>query len=181
MSTAEVAFLNPITVVVADDQGLVRAGFRVILEAEPDISVVGEAADGAEAITLAKRLEPAVALLDIRMPNLDGLAAARAILAETSSEVLMLTTFDSDEYVYAALGAGASGFLLKDVPSEYLVTAVRCASRGDALIDPAVARRLIQRFVHAATPSGDLPPPLTGPTRPCRHNASSDRDVAING
>lgn len=164
MSTAEGAVLNPITVVVADDQRLVRAGFRVILDAEPDITVVGEAADGVEAITLAKRLEPAVTLLDIRMPNLDGLAAARTILAETSSRALMLTTFDSDEYVYAALRAGASGFLLKDVPSEYLVTAVRCAARGDALIDPAVTRRLIQRFVHAARPSGDLPPPLTALT-----------------
>jgi DNA-binding NarL/FixJ family response regulator len=150
----------PITVLVADDQRLVRTGFRVILNAEPDITVVGEAADGAEAIAHAKRLAPAVALLDIRMPNLDGLAAARAILAETSSRVLMLTTFDSDEYVYAALRAGASGFLLKDAPSEHLVTAVRSVAHGDALIDPAITRRLIQQFVHAARPAGELPPPL---------------------
>jgi DNA-binding NarL/FixJ family response regulator len=155
-----VTVADPITVVVADDQRLVRAGFRVILNAEPDISVVGEAADGAEAVALTKQLAPAVVLLDIRMPNLDGLAAARIILAETSSRALMLTTFDSDEYVYAALRAGASGFLLKDVPSEHLVTAVRSVARGDALIDPAITRRLIQQFVHAARPAHELPPPM---------------------
>ena len=159
-----VAIADPITVVVADDQRLVRAGFRVILNAEPDISVIGEAGDGVEAVALTRRLAPAVVLLDIRMPNLDGLAAARTILAETSSRALMLTTFDSDEYVYAALRAGASGFLLKDVPSEHLITAVRSVARGDALIDPAITRRLIARFVQAALPSGELPAPLTALT-----------------
>ena len=149
---------RPITVVVADDQQLVRAGFRVILDAQPDITVVGEASDGVEAIQAVRALSPDVALLDIRMPNLDGLAAARTILAETVSRALMLTTFDSDEYVYAALRAGASGFLLKDAPSEHLVTAVRCVAGGDALLDPAVTRRLISRFVHAARPAGQLPP-----------------------
>jgi DNA-binding NarL/FixJ family response regulator len=152
---------DPITVVVADDQRLVRAGFRVILNAEPDITVVGEAADGAEAVALTRQLAPSVVLLDIRMPHVDGLAAARTILAETASRALMLTTFDSDEYVYAALRAGASGFLLKDVPSKHLVTAVRSVARGDALIDPAITRRLIQRFVHAARPADELPPPMT--------------------
>ena len=153
----EISTAETITVVVADDQRLVRAGFRVILNAEPDISVVGEAGDGAQAVALAHQLAPAVVLLDIRMPNVDGLAAARTILTETSSRALMLTTFDSDEYVYAALRAGASGFLLKDVPSEHLVTAVRSVARGDALIDPAITRRLIQRFVHAARPAQELP------------------------
>lgn len=160
IGASEVTIPDLITVVVADDQRLVRAGFRVILNAEPDISVVGEAADGVEAIALTRRLAPAVVLLDIRMPNLDGLAAARTILTETSSRVLMLTTFDSDEYVYAALRAGASGFLLKDVPSEHLVTAVRSVARGDALIDPAITRRLIAQFVHAARPADELPTPL---------------------
>ncbi len=148
---------DPIRVVVADDQQLVRGGFRVILDAQPDITVVGEARDGHEAIQLARTLSPTVVLLDIRMPNLDGLAAARAILKHTSSRVLMLTTFDTDEYVYAALRAGASGFLLKDAPTEHLVTAVRCVARGDALLDPAVTRRLIGRFAHAARPPADLP------------------------
>jgi DNA-binding NarL/FixJ family response regulator len=157
----EVSSSEQITVVVADDQRLVRAGFRVILNAEPDITVVGEAGDGAEAIELTRRLAPTVVLLDIRMPNLDGLAAARTILAETSSRALMLTTFDTDEYVYAALRAGASGFLLKDVPSDHLITAVRSVARGDALIDPVITRRLIQRFVHAAKPVDELPPAMT--------------------
>ncbi len=162
MSTVagEVGVDDPITVVVADDQRLVRAGFRVILNAEAGISVIGEASDGAEAVALTRRLAPTVVLLDIRMPTVDGLAAARTIVAETSSRALMLTTFDSDEYVYAALRAGASGFLLKDAPSEHLVTAVRSVARGDALIDPVITRRLIQRFVHAAGPADEEHTPL---------------------
>jgi DNA-binding NarL/FixJ family response regulator len=146
-----------ISVLVVDDQRLVRAGFRVILGSEPDITVVGEAADGLEAIELAKQLAPTVVLMDIRMPNLDGLAAARTILAETDCRVLMLTTFDSDEYVYAALRAGASGFLLKDAPSEQLIGAVRSVAIGDALIDPTITRRLIHRFVDATRPKTDEP------------------------
>jgi DNA-binding NarL/FixJ family response regulator len=149
-----------ISVLVIDDQRLVRAGFRVILAAEPDIIVVGEAGDGIEAIGLTRRLSPAVVLMDIRMPAMDGLAAARTILAETSSKVLMLTTFDTDEYVYAALRAGASGFLLKDAPSEQLVHAVRSVARGDALIDPAITRRLIVQFTRAIRPPEDPPAPL---------------------
>jgi DNA-binding NarL/FixJ family response regulator len=151
---------DEISVLVVDDQRLVRAGFRVILTAEPDMTVVGEAGDGVEAIDLTRQLSPAVVLMDIRMPTLDGLAAARTILAETPSQVLMLTTFDTDEYVYAALRAGASGFLLKDAPSEQLVHAVRSVARGDALIDPAITRRLIGQFIHATRPLQDPPAQL---------------------
>ena len=151
---------DEISVLVVDDQRLVRAGFRVILAAEPDITVLGEAGDGAEAIDLTRQLSPAVVLMDIRMPTLDGLAAARTILTETPSQVLMLTTFDADEYVYAALRAGASGFLLKDAPSEQLVHAVRTVARGDALIDPAITRRLIGHFIHAIRPPQDPPAQL---------------------
>jgi DNA-binding NarL/FixJ family response regulator len=153
-----------ISVLIADDQRLVRAGFRVILRDEPDMTVVGEAADGQEAIKLARELVPTVVLMDIRMPNMDGLAAARVILSGSPSRVLMLTTFDSDEYVYAALRAGASGFLLKDAPSEQLVAAVRSVAAGDALIDPSITRRLIQQFVHATRPRSEQPPQLVALT-----------------
>jgi DNA-binding NarL/FixJ family response regulator len=140
-----------ITVVVADDQRLVRGGFRVILNSEPDIAVVAEAGDGREAIELVRQHRPAVALLDIRMPVLDGLQAAREIMTlAPATRVLIVTTFDADEYVYEALRAGASGFLLKDAPAEQLVTAVRCVAVGDALIDPVITRRLISRFTLAA-------------------------------
>jgi DNA-binding NarL/FixJ family response regulator len=150
-----------ITVLVADDQRLVRTGLRAILDAEPDIEVVAEAADGREAVDLVGRLEPAVALLDIRMPELDGLAAARQIVAgHPGTHVVILTTFDADDYVYEALRAGASGFLLKDAPAEQLVTAIRCAAIGDALIDPAVTRRLIARFASAVRPASSVPDPL---------------------
>jgi DNA-binding NarL/FixJ family response regulator len=148
---------DEISVLVVDDQRLVRAGFQVILDLEPGISVVGEAGDGQEAITLATQLRPTVVLMDVRMPGMDGLTAARAIVADTTSRVLMLTTFDSDEYVYTALRAGASGFLLKDVPSQHLVAAVRSVAAGDALIDPTITRRLIQRFAHAIRPSTTVP------------------------
>jgi len=153
-----------ISVLVVDDQRLVRAGFQVILDLEPDITVVGEAGDGHEATTLAARLRPAVVLMDIRMPGMDGLAAARAIVAGTASRVLMLTTFDSDEYVYSALRAGASGFLLKDTPSQHLVTAVRSVAAGDALIDPTITRRLIQQFVRATRPRTTAPEQLAALT-----------------
>jgi DNA-binding NarL/FixJ family response regulator len=153
-----------ISVLVVDDQRLVRAGFRVILSREADIDVIGEAADGQEAIDLAKSLAPTVVIMDIRMPNVDGLAAARVVLAETDSRVLMLTTFDSDEYVYAALRAGASGFLLKDAPSEQLVAAVRSVASGDALIDPSITRRLIAQFVVASRPASHEPEQLSALT-----------------
>jgi DNA-binding NarL/FixJ family response regulator len=154
-SSAETA--GDISVLIVDDQRLVRSGFAVILGTESGITVVGQAGDGNEAIALARRLAPTVVLLDIRMPNMDGLTAARHILEETASRVLMLTTFDSDEYVYAALRAGASGFLLKDAPSEQLVGAVRSVAAGDALIDPAITRRLIAQ---AARPEPADPPQL---------------------
>jgi DNA-binding NarL/FixJ family response regulator len=143
----------PVTLVIADDQRLVRQGLRLILEAEPDIAVLAEAGDGAEAVALVREHRPAVALLDIRMPVLDGLRAARQVIAlGPVTKVLMLTTFDADEYVYEALRAGVSGFLLKDAPAEQLVLAVRSVAAGDALIDPVITRRLISRFTLAAKP-----------------------------
>jgi DNA-binding NarL/FixJ family response regulator len=145
---------DKISVLIVDDERLIRAGFRAILEVEPDLEVIGEAAEGLDAIDLAKKRSPDVVLLDIRMPGMDGLTAARRIIAETDSRVLILTTFDVDEYVYEALRAGASGFLLKDVPPAQLCWAVRSIAAGDALIDPAVTRRLILRFAGAARAGG---------------------------
>jgi DNA-binding NarL/FixJ family response regulator len=152
---------GPISVLIADDQQMVRRGFRVILESEQGISVVAEAGDGREAVELARRYLPAVALLDIRMPILDGLRAARQVIAVSpGTRVLILTTFDADEYVYEALRGGASGFLLKDAPADQLVTAVRSLAAGDALIDPAITRRLISRFALAARGPAGLPDEL---------------------
>ena len=133
-----------IRVALVDDQAMVRAGFRMILETEPDITVVGEAGDGREAIDLVARSTPDVVLMDVRMPHMDGIEATRVIAAsDSSARVLMLTTFDLDDYVYAALRAGASGFLLKDAPAEQLVNAVRVIADGDALLAPSVTRLLI--------------------------------------
>ncbi|MEU6988715.1 response regulator transcription factor [Streptomyces sp. NPDC046324] len=133
-------------VLIADDQALIRTGFRLIL-ASRGIEVVGEASDGAEAVAEARRLRPDVVLMDIRMPGTDGLEAARRILAESPScKVLMLTTFDLDRYVYAALALGASGFLLKDVTPEHLAASVRLVDTGDALLAPSITRRLVERF-----------------------------------
>jgi len=146
-----------IRVLIADDQELVRTGFRVILNAEPDLEVVGESRDGKEVIEAARRLRPEVVLMDIRMPNLDGIEATRRIAAGACSpRVLILTTFDLDQYVYEALRAGASGFLLKDSPRHDLIAAVRAAAAGDALLAPSVTRRLIEVFARRppeATPS----------------------------
>jgi DNA-binding NarL/FixJ family response regulator len=135
-----------ISVALADDQALVRAGFRVLLDSDPELEVVGEAADGAEAIELVRRRRPDVALMDIRMPRLDGLEATRRITADDElgrTRVLILTTFEADEYVYEALRAGASGFLVKDTEPADLLAAVRVVARGDALLSPSVTRRLI--------------------------------------
>ena len=149
-----------IRVAIADDQELVRGGLRMILESEPDITVVGEASHGAEAVRLVAGEHPDVLLLDVQMPGQDGLATAREIVASGSAtRVLMLTTFDLDGYVYEALRAGAAGFLLKDMPGEDILHAVRQAARGaDALLAPAVTRRLIERFA-ANPPRQQEPPP----------------------
>jgi DNA-binding NarL/FixJ family response regulator len=146
----------PVSVLIADDQALVRAGFRAILEAQPGLSVVGEAEDGLAAADLARRRRPAVVLMDIRMPGVDGIEATRRILADPGCAgvaILMLTTFDHDEYVYDALRAGASGFLLKDVPPEQLIAGVRIVAAGDGLIAPALTKRLIERFARTAPPT----------------------------
>jgi DNA-binding NarL/FixJ family response regulator len=135
-----------IRILLADDQTLVRAGFRSILDGEDGIEVAGEAADGAEAVRLARQLRPDVVLMDIRMPGLDGLAATREIAAGTDVRVIILTTFDLDDYVYGALRAGASGFLVKDTEPAELIHGVRVVARGDALIAPSITRRLIAEF-----------------------------------
>ncbi len=146
-----------ITVGIADDQPLVRSGLRMILEGEPDMEIVGEAADGSEAVDLVTGAAPDVLLLDVQMPGVDGLAAMAEIAAtQTSTRVLMLTTFDLDEYVYEAMRAGACGFLLKDMPGEDIAAAVRQAARGaDALLAPALTRRLVDRYTRARPTSGD--------------------------
>jgi DNA-binding NarL/FixJ family response regulator/class 3 adenylate cyclase len=149
-----------ITVVFADDQRLLRTGFRVILDAEPDITVIGEADDGRAALDVVRRRRPDVALMDIRMPEVNGLQAAEQILADPDLDtaVVMLTTFDTTEYVYAALRIGASGFLLKDAPADRLLDAVRVAASGDALLAPSITRRLIEQFTKAARPApGEVP------------------------
>jgi DNA-binding NarL/FixJ family response regulator len=148
-----------VRVLIVDDQELVRTGFRMILEAEQDIEVVGEAGDGAEAVAEARRLTPDVVLMDVRMPELDGIEATRRLLENGADEtkVVMLTTFDMDEYVYDALRAGASGFLLKDVPPEQLIDGIRAVGNGDALLAPSVTRRLIEEFVRSG-PARTEPP-----------------------
>jgi DNA-binding NarL/FixJ family response regulator len=161
-----------IRVLIADDQRLVRTGFRLILEGEHDIDVVGEAEDGLEAVASAKSLSPDVVLMDIRMPNLDGLEATRRLVTETSGHrprVLMLTTFDLDDYVYESLRSGASGFLLKDAPPEDLVRAVRTVADGEALLAPSVTRRLIEEF-------SNRPGPLKAPAE---LDSLTDRELEV--
>ena len=147
-------------ILIVDDQALVRAGFRMILEAESDFEVVGEAADGRDAVDEVQRLRPDVVLMDVRMPGVDGIAATRRLLdRNTAAKVLMLTTFDMDEYVYEALRAGASGFLLKDVPPEQLVAGIRAVASGDALLAPSVTRRMIEEYVRRPPDAARTPPP----------------------
>jgi DNA-binding NarL/FixJ family response regulator len=153
--------MSPVRVLIADDQALVRSGFRMIIEARDDLEVVGEAEDGDEAARLAGELEPDVVLMDVRMPEVDGIEATRRIVSSGSeARVLVLTTFDLDEYVYAAVRAGASGFLLKDVRPEDLVDAIRLVAEGNALLGPTVTRRLLEHFAdgepRAAPPIGAL-------------------------
>jgi DNA-binding NarL/FixJ family response regulator len=156
-----------IKVLIADDQALVRTGFRKILESEPNLEVVGEAGDGGEAVEAALLLRPAVVLMDIRMPRLDGLEATRRLAGKT--RVLVLTTFDLNEYVYEALRAGASGFLLKDAPADQLVTAIRVVAAGEALLAPSITRRLIEEFARR--------PPSNA--RPAELEALSPRELEV--
>jgi DNA-binding NarL/FixJ family response regulator len=146
-----------IRVLIADDQTLVRAGFRMVVDARDDLTVVGEAGDGAEAVALAAELHPDVVLMDVRMPLMDGIEATRRITAlDEATHILILTTFDLDQYVYEALRAGAGGFLLKDAPPNELAAAIRAVAAGDSLLAPSVTRRLIERFVALpAPPSAD--------------------------
>ena len=160
-----------ISVLLADDQAMVRAGFRLILSAEPDISVAGEADDGIQAVAAARRLRPDVTLMDVRMPRLDGIAATRQLLKDgpAPTRVVVLTTFDVDSHVYEALRAGASGFLLKNAPPEDLVQAIRLVAAGAALLDPAVTRRVIEEFARS---------PDTGPP-PSEVNQLTDRELEV--
>ncbi|HEY4348399.1 MAG TPA: response regulator transcription factor [Gaiellaceae bacterium] len=162
-----------ITCLIVDDQAMVREGFGALLAAQPDLAVVGQVADGAEAVRLAAELCPNVILMDVRMPVMDGLEATRRILhrrADRAPRILMLTTFDLDEYVYDALRAGASGFLLKDAPADELVHAVRVVAAGDALVAPSVMRRLIADFVRE---------PRTGKTEPAALDALTARERQV--
>jgi DNA-binding NarL/FixJ family response regulator len=158
-----------ITIVVADDQALVRAGLISILATQRDLSVVGEAVSGDDAVRVVKDTQPDVALMDVRMPEVDGIEATRR-LAGTDTRILMLTTFDLDEHVYAAMKAGACGYLLKDCPPESLLSAVRAAARGDALLAPAITRRLVEDFVSRPAP---------GRTRPERLSPLTDRECEV--
>jgi DNA-binding NarL/FixJ family response regulator len=158
-----------IRVLVVDDQALVRGGFRMILDAQPDFEVVGEAADGGEALTCARECCPDVVLMDVRMPGMDGIEATAQLSRESDAKVLMLTTFDLDEHVYDAIRAGASGFLLKDVPPAELAHAVRVVAAGETLLAPAITRRLVEEFVRR-------PPPGR---RPDRLSELTERELEV--
>lgn len=150
-----------LSVVIADDEALVRGGFRAILERQPDIVVVGEAADGLEALRVCGELRPRVVLMDIRMPGLDGIEATRRLTSTSDAKVVVLTTFDLGEHVYAALRAGASGFLTKDTPPERLAESVRAAAQGDTLLSPSVTRRLVESYVRMPPPGDGVPAQLS--------------------
>jgi DNA-binding NarL/FixJ family response regulator len=151
-----------IRILIADDQALVRAGLRMILDAQADLEVIGEAGDGREALQQSRDLEPDVVLMDIRMPGVDGLEATRRLLGGSgpAPKVIVLTTFDTDDYVYEAIRAGASGFLLKSAPPEQLADGVRAVMAGDALLAPEITRRLLERFVQRPPPGAAAPPEL---------------------
>jgi DNA-binding NarL/FixJ family response regulator len=151
-----------IRILIADDEALVRGGLRMILEAQSDLDVVGEASDGRDALTQVRELAPDLVLMDIRMPILDGLQATRRLLSgfDAAPKVLVLTTFDLDEYVYAAIRAGASGFLLKSAPPNQLVEGVRAVMAGDAVLAPQITRRLLEHFIHRPPPGGQTPAEL---------------------
>jgi DNA-binding NarL/FixJ family response regulator len=159
-----------IDVLLVDDEAMVREGFRMILETEPDIRVAGEAADGREALRQTAELHPDVVLMDIRMPELDGLEATRRLVANGSARVLVLTTFDNDEYVYEALKSGASGFMLKSAPRDQLITAVRVVAAGEQLLAPGITRRLIEEYVRRPAP---------GATRPAALRDLSERELDV--
>jgi DNA-binding NarL/FixJ family response regulator len=166
--------IRPVRVLLADDQPLLRTGFRMVLGGEEDLDIVGEAGDGAEAVDLARRLLPDVVLMDIRMPRMDGVAATKAIVdARLPVRVLILTTFDLDEYVVGALRAGASGFLAKDVPAEDLVTAIRTVAAGEAVVAPRILKRLLDRFAES------LPDPAAAPPREMQTLTEREREVLI--
>jgi DNA-binding NarL/FixJ family response regulator len=170
-----------IRVLLVDDQALVRAGFRMILEAQRDLEVVGEASDGEAAITQAHAHHPDVVLMDIRMPRLDGIAATRTIVSENpNTRILVLTTFDLDDYVYDALLAGASGFLLKDIGRDDLVAAVRVVAAGEALLAPSVTRRLLADFVRSR-PAGAVPQPNAGAVNALTSRERDTLDLLARG
>jgi DNA-binding NarL/FixJ family response regulator len=165
---------RPVRVLLADDQPLLRTGFRMVLGAEDDLDIVGEAGDGAEAVDLARRLLPDVVLMDIRMPRMDGVAGTAAIVAaRLPVRVLILTTFDLDEYVVGALRAGASGFLAKDVPAEDLVTAIRTVAAGNAVVAPRILKRLLERF------AASLPDPAAAPPKALGVLTEREREVLV--
>ncbi|MFR9780872.1 response regulator [Micromonospora sp. MS34] len=165
---------RPIRILLSDDQPLLRAGFRMVLGTEDDLDIVAEAGDGLEAVELSRRLLPDVVLMDIRMPRMDGVAATRAIVdARLPVRVLILTTFDLDEYVVGALRAGASGFLAKDVPAEDLVTAIRTVAAGEAVVAPRILRRLLDRFADV------LPDPAAAPPKELHALTEREREVLV--
>jgi DNA-binding NarL/FixJ family response regulator len=169
-----------IRLVLADDQALMRKGFRMILEAEDDMTVVGEAENGHEAIRLVDLYEPDLVLMDIRMPSLDGIESTRAICRSgAATRVLILTTFDLDEYAFSALRAGASGFLLKDVPPEELAQAIRTVSRGDAVVSPRITKRLLEEYAHRLPDLSSVPPGEDGFPGVLRDLTDREREVLL--